>query len=123
LTLFIFCSTIKIDLKGGDFVELILAFLAGAFLTNSIPHIVSGTLGHKHMTPFNRESSALVNVGWGYVNLVVGAFIFSLSERSLASVLSFDNYSVAFLLGSFALALLAAWMFTNTEKKWFPWFK
>ena len=103
--------------------ELVLAFLAGAFLTNSIPHIVSGTLGHVHMTPFGRESSAFVNVGWGYINLVFGAFILNLSGGNINELLSFNNYSIAFLLGSFGLALVAAMMFTNTQKKWFPWFK
>ena len=102
--------------------DLLFAFLAGAFLTNSIPHLVSGMMGNKHMTPLAKDSSALVNVGWGYVNLLVGAFIFSLSERSLTSVLSFDNYSIAFLLGSFVIAVLAAWMFSNPNAR-FPWFK
>jgi len=102
--------------------NLVLAFLAGAFITNSIPHIVSGIIGNKHMTPFAKESSALVNIGWGYVNFVLGAFIFSLSERSLVSVLSFDNYSIAFLLGSFFMAIASAFLFSNPNAK-FPWFK
>ncbi|MBI4097971.1 MAG: hypothetical protein HY426_02935 [Candidatus Levybacteria bacterium] len=103
--------------------DLVFAFLAGAFLTNSIPHIVSGVLGHKHMTPLAKDSTAMVNIAWGYVNLLIGAWFFSQSGRSLASVLSFDNYSLSFLLGSFVLAAIAAWMFSNPDKKWFPWFK
>jgi len=102
--------------------ELALAFLAGAFITNSIPHIVSGLMGNKHMTPFAKDSSALVNIGWGYVNFVFGAFIFSLSKKSLSSVLSFDYYSLAFMLGSFVIALTAAWLFSNPNSR-FPWFK
>lgn len=102
--------------------ELVFAFLAGMFITNSIPHIVSGVVGNKHMTPFAKNSSALVNIGWGYVNFVFGAFIFNLSGMDLNNVMSFDNYSVAFLLGSFVMALASAWLFSNPNAR-FPWFK
>jgi hypothetical protein len=103
--------------------ELVFAFLAGAFLTNSVPHIVSGVMGNKHMTPLAKDSSALVNVVWGFINLVAGAFIFNMSGGDLNRVFSFDNYSLSFMAGAFVLALTAAWMFSNTDRKWFPWFK
>ena len=102
--------------------ELVLAFLAGAFITNSVPHIVSGLIGNKHMTPFAKDSSAIVNIGWGYINLVLGAFIFNLSGMNLNDVFSFDNYSIAFMLGSFVIAITAAWLFSNPNAR-FPWFK
>jgi hypothetical protein len=52
-------------------------FFAGAFLANSIPHIVQGICGNRFQTPFASppgvgESSAIVNVIWGFVNLAVG---------------------------------------------------
>ena len=52
-------------------------FLAGAFLANCVPHFVQGICGNKFQTPFASppgigESSATVNVIWGWFNLVVG---------------------------------------------------
>ncbi len=50
---------------------------AGAFLINAIPHLVSGLSGRRFPSPFASppgvgESPALVNVVWGFANLVVG---------------------------------------------------
>ena len=52
-------------------------FFAGAFLANAVPHLVHGLSGHRFQSPFATpsgvgESSALVNVLWGFANLVVG---------------------------------------------------
>jgi hypothetical protein len=52
-------------------------FFGGAFLTNAIPHFVSGITGHPFQSPFSSPpgqglSSAVVNVLWGAVNLAVG---------------------------------------------------
>jgi hypothetical protein len=52
-------------------------FIAGAFLANGVPHFVQGICGNKFQTPFATprgvgESSALVNVVWGWFNLPVG---------------------------------------------------
>jgi hypothetical protein len=51
-------------------------FWGGAFLANTIPHLVSGICGSPFQSPFASPpgeglSSALVNVGWGFFNLVV----------------------------------------------------
>src|SRR5258708_13526798 len=50
---------------------------AGAFLANAIPHIVQGICGNRFQTPFASppgvgESSAIVNVIWGFANLAIG---------------------------------------------------
>jgi len=55
-------------------------FLAGAFLANAVPHIVQGACGNKFQTPFASppgvgESSAAVNVVWGFLNLAVGGVL------------------------------------------------
>ena len=102
--------------------DIVLPFLAGAFITSSIPHIVTGMQGKTHMTPLAKNSTAVVNVVTGFVLLLIGAWIFGQSGRSLTSVLSFDSYSISFLLGSFVIALVAAWLFSNPNAK-FPWFK
>ena len=52
-------------------------FWGGAFLTNAIPHFVSGVTGHPFQSPFAHPpgeglSPALVNVVWGFFNLVIG---------------------------------------------------
>jgi hypothetical protein len=52
-------------------------FFGGAFLANAIPHFVSGVMGHPFQSPFASPpgeglSSAMVNVGWGFFNLVIG---------------------------------------------------
>jgi hypothetical protein len=52
----------------------LLSFLSGLFAANGIPHFINGGLGQKHQTPFSKSSSAIVNVCWGWFNLVVAAF-------------------------------------------------
>ena len=51
-------------------------FFGGAFLANAIPHLVSGLTGRAFPSPLDPpgqgESTALVNVLWGTLNLVVG---------------------------------------------------
>jgi hypothetical protein len=52
-------------------------FFAGAFLANSVPHLVQGMCGNKFQSPFASppgvgESSAIVNVIWGWFNFIAG---------------------------------------------------
>jgi len=49
----------------------------GAFLANAVPHYVNGVMGHPFQSPFAHPpgeglSSALVNVLWGFGNVVIG---------------------------------------------------
>ena len=49
----------------------------GAFLTNAIPHFVSGVMGRPFQSPFANPpgeglSSSTINVLWGFFNLAVG---------------------------------------------------
>ena len=58
----------------------LLEFLAGAFLTNSVPHCVHGISGAPFQTPFAKppgvgESSPRVNVLWGFANLIAGLLL------------------------------------------------
>ena len=58
----------------------LLVFLAGALLSNGIPHFVSGVLGAPFPTPFAKphgvgDSSPIVNVLWGFGNGIVGALL------------------------------------------------
>jgi hypothetical protein len=52
-------------------------FLGGAFLTNAVPHFVSGVMGRPFQSPFATPhgvglSSSTVNVLWGCFNLAIG---------------------------------------------------
>jgi hypothetical protein len=52
-------------------------FFGGAFLSNTVPHLVSGVMGRPFQSPFATPrgeglSSSTVNVLWGFLNLVVG---------------------------------------------------
>lgn len=60
-----------------EWVIYVSYFFGGAFLTNAIPHFVSGTMGHPFQSPFAKPSgvglsSSTVNVLWGLFNLAVG---------------------------------------------------
>jgi hypothetical protein len=55
-------------------------FFGGAFLANSIPHIANGISGRAFPSPFGKPpgkglSSSMVNVLWGFFNLVVACLL------------------------------------------------
>jgi hypothetical protein len=85
----------------------------GAFLTNAIPHFVSGVMGRPFQSPFAKPpgeglSSSTVNVLWGFFNLVVGyVLICSVGDFDLRSI----EHVVALGLGGLLMALLMARMF------------
>jgi len=58
------------------------SFLAGVLLVNGVPHFIQGICGHRHMTPFKRDSSAVLNVLWGFANFIVGEAITSHLQRA-----------------------------------------
>jgi hypothetical protein len=75
-------------------------FFGGAFLTNAVPHLVSGLMGRAFQSPFAKPpgeglSSATVNVVWGWFNVVVGYLLVvqvgEFDVRSLADVGAFAS--------------------------------
>lgn len=51
-------------------------FFGSAFLTNALPHFISGLMGRPFQSPFAKPpgkglSSSTVNVLWGFLNLVI----------------------------------------------------
>ena len=57
--------------------HLVSYFFGGVFLSNAIPHFVSGTMGRPFQSPFAKPpgqgfSSSTVNVLWGFLNAVIG---------------------------------------------------
>ena len=88
-------------------------FFGGAFLANTIPHLVNGISGSPFQSPFASPpgvglSSSTVNVLWGIFNLVVGYILvvrvghFDLRQTKHVFVLG---------LGILAMALLLAHQF------------
>lgn len=60
----------------------VAVFFAGAFLCNCVPHLVAGLLGMPFPSPFAKphgvgDSPAVVNMLWGFFNLVVGLYLLS----------------------------------------------
>jgi hypothetical protein len=85
-------------------------FFGGAFLANTIPHLVSGISGSPFQSPFASPpgeglSSAMVNVLWGMFNLIVAYVL-------VARVGRFDlrqtRHVVVFGLGILLMALMLA---------------
>ena len=79
-------------------------FFGGAFLTNAIPHFVSGMMGRSFQSPFAKPSgeglsSSTVNVLWGLFNVVIGYIL-------VVRVGDFDLKSVSDFLALTAGALL-----------------
>ena len=57
-------------------------FFGGAFLVNVLPHLTNGLSGRPFPTPFSSppgqgESSALVNVLWAALNLLIAYLLIS----------------------------------------------
>ena len=101
--------------------DLVWYLLSGMFAFNSLPHLISGIIGNKHMTPFGKDSSAVLNVGWGFLNLAFAVLILSLASGEIRPPSSPEGIG-AFLVGGLVLSLMAASMFSNPNAK-MPWWK
>ncbi len=79
-------------------------FCGGAFLSNAIPHFVSGVMGRPFQSPFAKPpgqglSSSTVNVLWGAFNLAVAyVLICRVGEFSLLSTTHVAGLGLGFLL-------------------------
>lgn len=88
-------------------------FFGGAFLTNAVPHFVSGLMGRPFQSPFAKPpgqglSSSSVNVVWGFINLAVGyVFICRVGNFDLRAT----DHVAAAGLGVLLLGLATAKMF------------
>jgi hypothetical protein len=85
-------------------------FFAGAFLTNSVPHFVQGVCGNKFQSPFASpsgigESSAIVNVIWGWLNFAVGGGLLDYFFPPLPPP---AGLCLALAFGALVMALLSA---------------
>ena len=92
-------------------------FFAGAFLCNSLPHLVAGVQGRPFPSPFAKprgvgNSSPLVNVLWGMFNVVVGLVLLSLQPVSIGLNLLF----VVVIAGALAIGVFLALHFGKVLK-------
>jgi len=94
-------------------INYVAYFFGGAFLTNAIPHFVSGVMGRPFQSPFAKPpgqglSSSTVNALWGFLNLVVAYFL-------IGRVGNFDlratDDAVAAGLGVLILSVMTGRMF------------
>jgi len=85
----------------------------GAFLTNAVPHFVSGVMGRPFQSPFAKPpgqglSSSTVNVIWGFANFVIAYLL-------IGRVGNFDPHAadqvIALGVGALLLGVMCARMF------------
>ncbi|SRR5665213_781223 len=86
-------------------------FWGGAFLTNAIPHFVSGMMGKPFQSPFAKPpgegiSSSTINVLWGFFNIVIGYLL-------IFQVGNFDPRSAQHVLAAGAGVLLMSVMMSR----------
>ena len=85
-------------------------FFAGVFLTNAIPHFVSGVMGKPFQSPFAKPpgegfSSSTINVVWGFFNAAVGyALIYHVGNFDLHTI----DEVIALGLGALIMGVLMA---------------
>ena len=95
-------------------------FFGGLVLANSSPHLISGVTGRKFQTPFANppgkgESTAMINVLWGFANLVIAYLLlcqvgnFALREISCAA-----PFGAGILTGVIMCARLFAYLHGGT---------
>lgn len=95
----------------------IIAFFAGAFLANVVPHLIHGMSGDAFPTPFATPpgkglSSPFINVLWGCANLVVGYILLMVSKTSTKNKLSM----LVMFLGILAISIQMSLTFIDKVK-------
>lgn len=93
--------------------DYIAWFFGGAFLFNSLPHLVNGMSGRRFPSPFAKppgkgESSATVNAVWGVFNVALGyVLLVHVGEFRMHAPWS----ELTALFGGLATACGLAWRF------------
>ena len=88
----------------------LLQFVSGLLLANGVPHFVQGICGRWFQTPFASppgvgESSPLVNVLWGFLNLAAGfALLFAFSPKGSDVIAEWSLVALGALIMALALA-------------------
>ncbi|HZZ23894.1 MAG TPA: hypothetical protein VFE60_15550 [Roseiarcus sp.] len=88
----------------------LLQFVSGLLLANGVPHFVQGISGHPFQSPFASprgvgESSPVVNVLWGFLNLAAGfALLFAFSPNGSDVIAEWALVALGVLVMAVALA-------------------
>ena len=101
--------------------DLVLYFFAGMFVFNALPHLVTGVVGNKHMTPFGKDSSAVINVLWGFLNIAIVVLVLSFTSAGIQPP-PLPEFIISVLVGGLVMSLMNANLFSNPNAK-MPWWK
>lgn len=98
--------------------HIVASFFAGAFLCNSLPHLVAGLQGKGFPSPFAKPhgvgfSRPIVNFLWGAFNLVAGPALLQYASISYGWNADF----IAMLVGGLALGCFAALHFGKVTRE------
>lgn len=98
--------------------DFFIAFAFGFFVTNSLPHILPGIHGKSFYSPFasppaRGKSSAVVNVLWGFTNIVIAYILFVATDINLRDYVE----GAGFLLGILITSLILAITFSANRKR------
>jgi hypothetical protein len=93
-------------------------FFSDAFLANAIPHFVQGVCGNKFPSPFAKPpgkglSSALTNVLWGGLNIVIGYILLRAGKFTSEDFVGL----VVFFVGAMFMAVPLSINFSKKEKE------
>ena len=88
----------------------IILFISALLLVNSIPHIVKGVIGEKHMTPIHKPSSPTLNIIWGMINAVAG---FYLLNWALLMTITRPLADIVFIAGATLAGIFLSRFFGN----------
>ncbi len=90
--------------------DYVAYFFGGAFLANTLPHLINGISGRPFQSPFAKPpgqglSSSTVNVLWGVFNLVAAyLLVFCVGAFSLHDIPQMLTLGAGFLLMGLNLA-------------------
>jgi len=93
--------------------DYVAYFFGGAFVANSLPHLINGVSGRAFQSPFAKPpgkglSSSTVNVLWGFFNLIAAyVLILRVGSFSIHSL----RQAAAIGAGALVMSLNLAWTF------------
>jgi hypothetical protein len=93
--------------------NFIACFFLGVFFVNSIPHFIHGISGDYFPTPFANPpgkglSSPLLNVIWGFINIIVCLLLYKASKITLANKWTILLFAIGFAAMSIRLSFALA---------------
>ncbi|HPF33293.1 MAG TPA: hypothetical protein PLM22_02695 [Candidatus Sabulitectum sp.] len=96
-----------------------LLFIAGMLLVNGVPHFVRGVCGGRFQSPFAKppgkgESSPVVNVLWGFMNLAGAGLL--LGDRGPGFSFGLNPGTLVFSLGALSTGIILALHFGRVRK-------